>query len=196
MSSNIDNILKIHLPKPKYKIIKEIASRWSPRHFSDKNIPQDHINRMIEASRWAPSGRNLQPWYFYYTQKQGSVYEKLFYTLSPYNQSWAKSAPLLILACVEKPKENPFAYYDLGAAVFSLVLQAQSLGYYCRQLALFDKQKVKEIFKLNKDLEPYTIIVIGKIGDYNKASEEIIGRELDPHPRKTNIAEELELPIK
>lgn len=193
MTSVLDKILKIHLPKPKYKVINEIANRWSPRHFSDKKIPQKHINYMLEASRWAPSGRNLQPWYFYYIQKQDLAYKKLFLTLNSYNQSWAKSAPLLILACVEKPKENPFAYYDLGAAVFSLILQAQSLGYHCRQLALFDKQKVKEAFKLDDNLEPYTIVVVGKIGNYDKASKEIIDRELLPHSRKTNIFKKLEL---
>ncbi len=196
MSSIFDKILKIHLPKPRYPVINEIAKRWSPRHYSDEKVPLKHIYSMLEASRWAPSGHNRQSWYFYYANKPTDAYKKLFSTLDPYNQSWAKSALLLVLACfVKDPKEeNPFAHYDLGAAVFSLVIQAQSLGYSCRQMALFDKQKVQEFFKLGKSRQPYTIVTIGKIGDYNKASQQVIDYELDPRPRKTDIVRELQLP--
>jgi nitroreductase len=184
-----DKILKIHLPKPKIKILDVIAKRWSPRHYSDVRIPQEHINQILEAARWAPSGHNLQPWYFYYAQKPTKTYDMLESILSEYNHRWAKSAPLLIVACVDLKEESQYAHYDLGAAVFSLVLQAHSLGYYCRQMALFDHAKAKEI--VNKNHEPYVIIAIGKLGDYEKAEERIIKYELDPRQRKENIAEEL-----
>jgi len=196
MISVIDRILKIHQPKPKYKIIKEIANRWSPRHYSGKKVPLKHINIILEASRWAPSGHNHQPWDFYFSQKGTDAYQKLFSALEKYNQSWAKTAPLLILACAVTtiPEgKNPYAYYDLGAAVFSLVIQAQSLGYYSRQMALFDKQKVKKYFRLEKNLQPYIIVAVGKIGDYTKASQLVINYELDPRPRKTNLVKELKL---
>lgn len=91
----------------------------------------------------------------------------------------------------EKGK-NPFAYYDLGAAVISLILQAQSLGYYARQMGLFDKQQVKQIFSLDKNLEPFVVIAMGKIGNYQHAPQEIIDMELDPRPRKKNIFHRLE----
>jgi nitroreductase len=197
MVSVIDKILKIHQPRPRYKIIREIAKRWSPRHYSDEKIPREHLNIIFEASRWAPSAHNYEPWYFYYIQKGSDVYDKLFSTLDEYNQSWAKTAPLLILACAITTNvegKNIYAFYDLGAAVLSLILQAQSLGYYSRQMALFDKQKVKAFFKLEKNHEPYVIIAMGKIGNYKNASKQIIGYELDPRPRKTDLAKELKLP--
>jgi len=191
----IDKIIKIHQPRPRDKVISEIAKRWSPRHYSQEKIPTKHINIIFEAARWSPSGHNYQPWYFYFAKKGTSAYNKLFSTLDKYNQSWAKTAPLLILACAItsniEGKKNIYAFYDLGAASFSLILQAQSLGYYSRQMALFDKQKVKEFFKLKKNLAPYVIIAMGKIGDYKKASKQVVGYELDPRPRKTNLAKEL-----
>ncbi|OGH06130.1 MAG: hypothetical protein A2W22_04475 [Candidatus Levybacteria bacterium RBG_16_35_11] len=186
-----DKIFKIHLPKPKYKVIKEIATRWSPRFYSEEKIPQKDINSIFEAARWAPSGRNKQPWYFYHAQKPTEGYKKLFETLDPYNQNWAKTAPLLILACVDLKNQPKYGEYDLGQATFSLVIQARHLGYYSRQMALFDKKKVKQIFKLGKNIEPYIIIAIGEIGDYKKASKQIIDYELDPRPRKSKICEEL-----
>jgi len=189
-----DKILKIHTPSPCYPVIKEIASRWSPRFFSDEDIPQKDLNSIFEAARFAPSAHNQQPWHFYFTHKKSRSYTKLFSTLSDYNKSWAKTAPVLILACAieeNKKGENIFAFYDLGAAVISLILQAQSLGYYSRQMALFDKEEVKKLFPITKNCAPYIIIAMGKIGNFDKAPQEIINYELDPRPRKTAFAEEL-----
>ena len=185
-----NDITKIHQPKPKYKIIKEISERWSPRYFSDKPVSDNHLNIIFEAARWAPSGHNAQPWCFYYAKKGTNSYNKLFSTLNDYNQTWAKTAPLLILACAIT-SDNPYAIYDLGAAVLSLVLQAQSLDYYARQMALFDQKKAKQIFKLEKNLQPFIIIAMGKIGDHNHAPKEIVELELDPRPRKTDFFKEL-----
>lgn len=197
MVSIIDKIINIHQPRPKYNIIREIANRWSPRHYSDEKIPIEHLHSIFEAARWTPSAHNQQPWYFYFVKKGTGSYDKLFSTLDAYNKSWAKTAPLLILACAittNSEGKNIYAFYDLGAAVLSLILQAQSLGYYARQMALFDKQKVKGFFKLEKNLEPYVIIAMGKIGNYNNASKQVIDYEVDPRPRKTDVAKELKIP--
>jgi len=194
MISDVNKILKIHLPRSKYKVISEIAKRWSPRHYSDKKISEKHLDIIFEAARWTPSAHNDQPWYFYYAHKGTTAYNKLFSTLDEYNQEWAKTVPLLIVACAMTTNargKNIYAFYDLGASVISLILQAQSLGYYSRQMALFDKEKVKEFFKLGKSYEPYVVIAMGHLGDYDKADKKIIDYELDPRPRKSNISKRL-----
>lgn len=189
--SVLTKILQVHQPKIKYKVIKEIAQRWSPRYFSPEPVSQKHLKIIFEAARWAPSAHNYQPWYYFYTKKDSAAYKKLFFTLNKYNQSWAKSAPLLVLACAIIEGKNPFAFYDLGASVISLILQARSLGYYCRQMGLFDQVKVKQFFKLEKNLQPFIVIAMGKIGNYENAPQEIIKMEFDPRPRKIIISEEL-----
>jgi nitroreductase len=184
-----DQVLRVHLPKTKLKILDVIAKRWSPRHYSGEKIPQEHLNTILEAARWTPSAHNLQPWYFYYAQKPTKDYERLEEALSEYNHRWAKSAPLLIVACMDLKEESQFAHYDLGAAVFALILQAHSLGYYCRQMALFNHEKVQKL--VGKNHKPYIIVAIGKLGDYEKAEENIVRYEMDPRPRKEKISEEL-----
>jgi len=193
----VDNntILRVREPRPRFPVIKLIQERFSPRFYSDELVKEKDLSSIFEAARWAPSGHNHQPWYFYFAQKGTRAYKELFSTLNDYNQSWAKTAPLLILACAiqhNEEGENPFAYYDLGASVISLILQAQSLGYYSRQIGLFDRKKVKKIFSLEKNLEPFIVIALGKTGNYENAPEEIIEMELDPRPRKTDIAKQLE----
>ena len=188
------SVYSVHKPKPIFPVMKEIKERFSPRFFADRPVTESDIQSMLEAARWAPSGRHHQPWFFYIAKKGSKGYPKLFSTLNKYNQLWAHTAPLLILACAEvqnEKGENPFALYDLGASVMSLILQAQSLGYYGRQMGLFDKEKVRKLVPLPTTLEPFVIIALGKIGDYLKAPKEIIEMELDPHPRKTKISQKL-----
>jgi nitroreductase len=188
--NNLKNkVIKTHLPKPNVKIIDLIAKRWSPRNYSDEKVPQEHIDQMLEAARWAPSGRNYEPWYFYHVQKPSKGYKMLFETLGENNKAWASSAPLYIVCCMDLNESNEFAYYDLGQATFSLVLEAHSLGYYCRQMARFDKEKVQKL--INKNHKPYIIVAIGKLGDYTNVNEKVLENELDPRPRKEKIAEEL-----
>ena len=191
---NNQAVYSIHKPKPRFPVMREIQERFSPRFFASAPVKETDLRSIFEAARWAPSAHNHQPWFFYIAKKGTKTYTDLFSTLNTYNQSWAKSAPVLILACAEttnKHGENPFAVYDLGASVMSLILEAQSLGYYGRQMGLFDKRKVRLLLPLKKNLEPFVVIALGKIGDYWDAPKEIIDMELAPRPRKTKIAEEL-----
>lgn len=79
-------------------MIKDLLnSRCSVRNFSDRKISKDIIDTIIEAGRLSPSGGNEQPWKF------GIITDKaLICSISEiaYNQSWIKSAPLLIVLCV------------------------------------------------------------------------------------------------
>jgi nitroreductase len=43
-------------------IIDLISSRRSVRRFTDDPVPDEVIDKLIEAARWAPSGENEQPW--------------------------------------------------------------------------------------------------------------------------------------
>lgn len=41
-----------------------VKKRRSIRSFKPDPIPDDHVDKIIEAARWAPSGANSQPWEF------------------------------------------------------------------------------------------------------------------------------------
>lgn len=58
------DIFKIRKPRPRHPVINEIKNRFSPRHFSSTPIPDEHIDSIFEAARFAPSGWNFEPWYF------------------------------------------------------------------------------------------------------------------------------------
>lgn len=192
MSSKLQNVLDIHNPKPRFKVISVISKRFSPRWYSQELIDPADLDVIFEAARLAPSAYNAQPWHFYFVDKHSSKYKEIFHALSENNQRWAKSAPGLVIAAYDAEDAhgpNRFAIYDLGAAVISFILQATELGYYWRQMGNVDDKKLGEILNLKSTEIPYVVIAIGKLGDYQEVDEKTWELELTARPRKEKIFE-------
>ena len=79
-----------------------IRRRWSPRAYADKEVPPAELKRLFEAARWAASSSNEQPWRFLVGRRGDETYQKIFNALVEFNQSWAKSAPVLVLSVAKK----------------------------------------------------------------------------------------------
>jgi nitroreductase len=86
-------------------IYQTIQNRRSIRKFSQAPIPADVINRLLEAMRLAPSGKNAQPWKFIVVQdsitRQEIAEVCVFYTSSgrEIRQDWIAEAPAIIIIC-------------------------------------------------------------------------------------------------
>lgn len=174
-------------------ILNVIEERFSPRVFSSEPISTSEVESMIEAARWAPSGHNSQPWYFYWTTRGTQAFEKIQSCMPDMNK-WSGKAPLLVVACYIGKNEygnNRYAKHDLGAAVLSFILQAQSMGYFARQIGRFNQAKVKRVLPIDPTHTPFVILALGKLGDYAKINEELLKRELTPRERKTDIAKKI-----
>ena len=46
-------------------VLEAIESRKSIRAFTDRKVPRETIERILEISQRAPSGTNTQPWHVY-----------------------------------------------------------------------------------------------------------------------------------
>ena len=146
-----------------------LAQRWSPRAFSNQDVSNHSLLKMLEAARWAPSANNLQPWHFIMGKKQDETYQKIFESLVEFNQLWAINAAVLILSCGNKlgKDDNPnlASKYDVGQAVAHLTIQAMSEGIYVHQMGGFSKGKIIEFFQLPDNIEPLSIVAIGYFGN-------------------------------
>lgn len=170
---------------------KSIKNRWSPRVFSDEPITDEMIDLLFEATRWAPSARNEQPWKYYYVRSENEkVFNDLIKILDGINPSWAKNAKILIVSVVKKNydyknRPNRNALHDIGAANISLAIQAAEMGFQVHQMAGFDKVKATEYLQLDTDnFEPITIFAVGFPGNPEKLPEDLKIRELTPRSRK------------
>jgi nitroreductase len=166
-----------------------IKNRKSIRAFSNRPIDPDKINSLFEATRWAPSSTNEQPWvYIYATRDQTELWEKLFSCLNDGNKAWAKDVPLLILSLARKNftrfhGTNTYAMYDLGGANSFLSLQAVELGLQVRQMAGFHRERVIEQLNIPDTFEVGVFIAVGYPGDPETLPENLKIREAAPRER-------------
>src|ERR1700730_17788180 len=167
-----------------------IRTRWSPRAFSDEPVSDQMLRSLFEAARWAPSSTKEKPWGFLVSLRgDGANHEKMVNTLVEFNQTWARNAPVLVIAVSElafakNSTPNRNAFYDTGAAVALLSIEATAEGLFVHQMAGFDPQKAREAFQVPEGWEAISAFTIGHPGDPASLSETLRQREHAPRARK------------
>ena len=167
-----------------------IRSRWSPRAFLDKDVSAEDLGLVLDAARWAASSFNEQPWRFIVATKHDpESYQKLLGLLLPFNQAWAKAAPVLILTVAKKTfshnqQPNRYAQHDAGAALANLFLQATALGLHGHGMAGFDQNRARTELNIPDDYEPAAFTVLGYAGSPDSLPEGLKERETAPRQRK------------
>jgi nitroreductase len=166
-----------------------IRQRWSPRVYADKEVPAAELKKLFEAARWAASSSNEQPWRFLVGRRGDETYKKIFNSLVEFNQSWAKSAPVLVLSVAKKTftqKGTPNAYgmHDTGAATANLALQATALGLHTHSMAGYDKEQARASFAIPSDYEMGAVTAIGYFGDPAGLPDHLQKMEVSPRQRK------------
>lgn len=173
-----------------YPINELLKQRWSPLAFADKMVSSEVLCSLMEAARWAPSSYNEQPWSFIVATKENSAeYERLFSCLATGNQPWANLAPVLMISIAQlsfdrNNKPNRHAFHDVGLAVACLTFQATEMGLRLHQMAGFDVDKARELYKISEGYEPVAAIALGYPEDPNILPESLQPRELSPRTRK------------
>jgi nitroreductase len=166
-----------------------ISERKSIRAFSEKKIPDQVLESLFEAARWAPSSMNEQPWRFILTHKENvHAFQKMLQSLNESNRVWAQHAPVLLLTIAnnmgKSEKLNLYAWHDVGLAIGNLSLQATSQGIYLHQMGGFNRAIAKELFEIPDNFEPVSIIALGYIGNTDSLPEHLRERELKIRERK------------
>ena len=166
-----------------------ILRRWSPRAFADKEVSTTELKTLFEAARWAASSSNEQPWRFLVGRRGDETYQKIFNALVEFNQSWAKSAPVLVLSVAKKTftakgNHNHTALHDTGAATANLTLQATANGLHTHSMAGFDHELVRASFAIPSDYETGAVTAIGYFGDPSGLPEHLLKMEVSPRHRK------------
>jgi nitroreductase len=166
-----------------------IRRRWSPRAFSDKEVSAQDLKTLFEAARWAFSSSNEQPWRFLVGRRGDETYQKIFSALVEFNQSWARSAPVLMLSVAKKtftakPAPNRFNLHDTGAALANLALQATANGLHTHSMAGFDAEQLRASFAIPSDYDIGAVTAIGYFGDPAGLPDHLHKMEVSPRQRK------------
>ena len=176
---------------PAHPVHELIAKRWSPYGFADRPVSIDDLRSLFEATRWAPSSYNEQPWsYIVATKENPAEFERVLSCLVDANQAWAKAAPVLALGCTSllftlNNKPNPAAIHDLGLAAGNLCLEATARGLYVHQMIGILPDKAREVFHIPERVQPVTGLAIGYAANPKNLPEKLRERDLAPRTRKS-----------
>ncbi|MEM0021885.1 MAG: nitroreductase family protein [Fervidicoccaceae archaeon] len=152
--------------------IEFLISRRSVRRFTQENIDDELIEKILYAARYAPSARNSQPWIFIVVREK-SLKEELS-RIHPYAYP-LREAPLGIAVACDK-RLSPTSYMlDCANATIYLMLAAHAYGIGTVWIqALRDIEKISELLSLPPDIIPIAIVAMGYPAETPK-----------PRPRKS-----------
>ncbi|MEE4178096.1 MAG: nitroreductase family protein [Bacteroides sp.] len=167
-----------------------LKSRWSPRSFDSRPVEADKLQRIFEAARWAPSSFNEQPWRFMLGIKGDETWDKIFDSLLEWNQQWAVTAPVLVMAIGSKHyemtgKESDIYKYDVGQAIGHMTFQVMEEGLMMHQMGGFSKKKAIENFDIPEEFQPLTVSAIGYQAAPEQLPEEFAKMEYNERRRRT-----------
>jgi nitroreductase len=103
-------------------VMEAIHKRRSIRHYRPDDIPDNVLNRLLNAMRLAPSGKNCQPWKFVVV-RDASVKSQVAAACNwrtadsrLISQAWVDEAPVIIVACGLE-QEAAVRYYKDGQVI-------------------------------------------------------------------------------
>lgn len=148
--------------------------RYSVRKFTEGTIPEQDIEKIIQAGLCAPTAVNYQPiklWVF----RSAEAREKL---VSCTKMKFIEPAPVIIAVGSKadeawvRPYDNKnFGDVDAAIAATHIMLAIHDLGYGSTWIGHFDADKVKELFPDTKDYELIALLPVGIIAEGCQPSE-------------------------
>lgn len=163
-------------------ILEIIKNRRSVRQFQEKDIPEEIIEKLIEALIWAPSAGNLQSRKFYFIFG-GKIKDDLVQTAM--KQSFIAQAPLIIVGCADEKKalkygergRTTFSICDVSASIQNLMLLAHSQGLGTCWVGSFDEKEVGKVLNLPSGLRPIVVVPVGYPAEKPKAPPRVSKEE-------------------
>ncbi len=166
-----------------------IFGRKSPRSFSEKELSEELLLKILDAARWAPSSMNEQPWLYMYALRGSENFNKILDALVPFNIQWAKNASALLVSFARKNSSynnqpNKYYAYDTGSANQNLLLYAFSYDVYGHVMGGFNPEVIVKEFNVPADIEPICVIALGYLDSPDKLPEDLKKREVAERVRK------------
>lgn len=142
-----------------------IAARRNVRSFTDQQIPQADLDRVLEAARRTPSSNNEQRWDFIVCTDRAQLRElaKVWRGAGHVAESAATIA--LIAPDVAEPRMRESIQYDLGQATMSIMLAAADLGIGTGHAASHDQDVARTVLGLPADRFCAWLIALGYPAD-------------------------------
>ncbi len=141
-----------------------MRSRRSVRRYLPKPVPDEALQQILEAGRWAPSANNQQPWAFIVVQEE-EMRQKVARHATYYLARHARveEAPLLIVLCgqVGSRMGQRFLRGEVGMAGMQMMLQAHALGLGTCWVDGLDRDAISDVLQIPEPMQIVGLLTVG-----------------------------------
>lgn len=145
--------------------------RWSVRSFKQEKVPDELIDKLVEAALAAPTACNGQAFHVFAIKSEEAL--ERFRRCTPCHFD----APLAFLICADANAEFSRSFdgkksgnIDASIVTTHLILEAADLGLGSTWVMYFIPEAVREEFALPEQLEPVALLPVGFPADDAKPS--------------------------
>jgi nitroreductase len=158
-------------------LLSLFRERRSIRRYRPDLVPEEMVQELLEAGRWAPSASNFQPWTFIVIRDRlmrEQVAEYADYVGR--HRTHVAEAPLLIVLCgrVEERIYREFLNGDVGMAGLQMMLQAKVMGLGTCWVGALERKAIAGLLRIPDYLEIVSLLTVG-----------FPAEEPEPTPRKS-----------
>ena len=144
-------------------IYEAIKTRKSIRSFKNTDIPEESLERLLEAARLAPSANNSQEWRFVVVRNAET--RKILATKAC-KQTFVAEAPIILACCAETNNHvmtcGQLSYpIDVAIAVDHITLCAVAEGLGTCWIGAFYEDEVKRILSIPPEVRVVALLPVG-----------------------------------
>ena len=144
------------------EVLEAIRTRRSIRSYKPDPVPEEALEKILEAGRWAPSASNSQPWHFI-VFKDPEVRRRV---ARSFLYGWFLAEAPVGIAVVVDPPASSCPVQDGTLAVYSMMLAAHSLGLgTCWINPSGEDEEAKEILGIPGEKKIICVLSVGYPGE-------------------------------
>ena len=137
------------------EVFEAVRTVLAVRRYQDRSVPQEVLQRIVEAGRLTASAGNQQPWHFIVVQDRATLRQLgALAKTGPY----LAQAPLAIAVAVER---TPTAAADASRAIQSMVLTAWAEGVGSNWVGFGGLEEAKALLAIPAALDLLALLPFG-----------------------------------
>ena len=157
------------------ELFQAIRARRSIRHYLEKPVEPEKLQRILDAARLAPSANNRQEWRFVVVRDREKRQQMI---AAAANQEFVGQAPVVIACCSVEDQTimrcgHPAYAIDLAIAIDHMTLAAAALDLGTCWIGSFFEDSVRQLLKIPQSVRIVELLTLGYPAEHP-----------DPRPRK------------
>ncbi len=142
-----------------------IRARRNVRAYTDQPIADEHLDRILEAGRRAPSASNTQPWDFVVVSDRQDLEELSQVWQGAGHVAGSAATIVLVAPITDDARQAGLIQYDHGQATIQMALAAADLGIGSGHSAIGDQDRLRRLLAIPEDRHGSYMLALGYPAD-------------------------------